>query len=89
MSIKDMLQYVVQAAISPCSVQGSTSGREGETPQKECYVKWKGKSHMHCTWVAFNDIQASIKLPPMPPAARTKLRRLLSESDNAGKVVGN
>ena len=61
--------------------QGSTSGREKEGGLKECYVKWKGKSYMHCSWVPHQEIQSAAQLSGMPSAAKTKLRKALAEAD--------
>lgn len=42
---------------------------------------------MHCSWVPLTDIQAAAKLPPMPPAARSKLRKVLFDAETYGKAV--
>ena len=65
-----------------------TSTSETETVvQKESYVKWKGKSYMHCSWVPFRDIQSAANLPHMPNGARAKLRKILYDSEVVGKTV--
>ena len=68
-------------------LQGSTSGREEPSEYKECYVKWKGKSYMHCSWVPLQEIQSAANFTAMPSASRSKLRKLLSDEDAKSKTV--
>lgn len=69
-------------------LQGSTSGRDGQLDSsRECHVKWKGKSYMHCSWVPYNHIDRAAKLPLLPASTRGKLKKSLRDTESARVLV--
>ncbi|GAX74493.1 hypothetical protein CEUSTIGMA_g1942.t1 [Chlamydomonas eustigma] len=78
------------------------AGTHGSTVRyhhREFYVKWKGKSHMHCSWVSEEALQSALKVfkGPLAQAVQQKLRKFLSsqsssygidDADNESQITG-
>jgi hypothetical protein len=72
--------------IPQASTSVASSSRE-EAAGRQHLVKWKGKSFIHCTWVQQEDIEKAIKLPLIPSASRSKLRKVLAEAEIEARMV--
>ncbi len=54
---------------------------QAEGRQREVYVKWKGRSYLHCSWVREGDIEGVAR---MFAHLRTKLRRFFQGQEEPG-----
>lgn len=70
---------------SKAAAKGATASKQEDrnlTIVKEYLVKWKGRSHMHCTWVRHDDV---VRMGQRSTGLKSRLRHFL-QSNTAEQV---